>query len=557
MKIVNKRSRKSTLTRLIWFLIAAALLTMVAMVSLSGVQLFLLSGWEVIQNIASLDGGEPALPALAIDMAFTEYDQILGQRSEALSSGVVLLGEEDFVPADMTFEDETVPVRMRLQQGPAAHLGEAEKWNFDVRTRDDQTLAGLQRFYLVDPADNNWLYEQAFDEGLRREGLMAGRTDFVRLFLNGDYRGIYALQEGFAPALMAVNDRPQGVIVEFDADPLWRSMAYHDGSLEAAIHDPITNLDTDDFRFFEVDTFRDRNIADDPELAAQKDQAIGLLRGFQSGELSAPEVFDVEKYGRFLALVDLWAATPATFLTNLRYYFNPQTGLLEPIAFNANPFGKAERLSMNATFHDPALQKAYLNAAQRMADPAYLDAYVADMTPELETMQQALAAEFEQPLPWEKLADRQEMIRRSLYPLQPVFAYLGPPTLSQEGIIQVDVANVLNLPVEILGFDIDGATFLEAEPGWLVTSDDELIALDDDQLIMAPQTRAGEPGIGYVRFQIPLMAIVERDDELDFLHDMDLQVATRIVGLGDVHLTPARPGYPDPLTAPGQGETTP
>ena len=51
------------------------------------------------------------------------------------------------------------------------------------------------------------------------------------------------------------------------------------------------------------------------------------------------------------------------------------------------------------------------------------------------------------------LADRQVLLQQSLSPDQPVFAYLGPPELSIEAIIQVDVANVLNLPVEILGFD--------------------------------------------------------------------------------------------------------
>ncbi len=503
--------------------------------------------WRELSSSLPIGSDEAELPVMAIDMAFPEYDQILGQRAEAQVSGVVMLSDQDFVQADITYDDQSVPVRMRLQQGPADHLGEGEKWNFEVRTRNDQLLGGMQRFYLIDPADNNWLNEYAFARALQQEGLMAGRYDFVRLFLNGDYQGIYAMQEGFGAELIAANDRAQGVIVEFDANPLWESMAYYGGDFQDAIEDPITNLNPQDFQFFEVDTFRDTAIANDPELSAQKDKAIGLLRALQSGQLPASSVFDLEKYGRFLGLTDLWAATQGTSLTNLRYYFNPETNLLEPISFNANPFGSSERLSMSATYEDPALQTSYLIAAQRMAQTAYLAQFTDSLPGELETLQQALTAESDQQLPWDQLAQRQENMNRSLRPVQPLFAYLGPPTLAQEGIIQIDVANVLNLPIEIIGFDIDGATFLEIDPAWIQGSGAALVENDQGKIILPAQRDDHSLALPYIRFHLPLTEILQRDEELDFLHEMDVQIATRILGLDDVTMTSAQPGYPDPL----------
>ena len=516
---------------------------------------FLPATWNEAAALLRLNGASSELPALTIDMAFAEYERILSQREEALASGVVLSGDADFVTAEIRYEDQVVPVLMRLQQGPADHLGEDEKWNFDVRSDAGQLLAGRQRFYLIDPADNNWLNEWAFAEALRREGVMSGRYQFVRLFLNGEDWGIYALQEGFDPQLLAFNNQPQGVIVEFDATPFWQSIAYYGGDRQAATADPVANLTANDFQFFEVDTFRDAAIAADPELTAQKNQAVGLLRGLQSGDLAASEVFDVEKYGRFLALADLWGATEGTSPLNLRYYFNPASGRLEPIGFNANPLSSPQRLSLSASYFDPAIQVAYAQAAARMSRPEYLADFREMLQPQMEKRQQELPSAADTSSPWAMLAERQDQMRRSLNPLQPVFAYLGPPTLAQEGIIRVDVANVLNLPLEILGFDIDGTTFLEVDPAWIQDNQDELIAKRspsdsgsvNGEVILRAAANDQSPTVGYVRFHIPLAEIIAQDDELDFLQDLDIQVATRILGLDDVQLTSARPGYPDPV----------
>jgi hypothetical protein len=235
-------------------------------------------------------------------MPFANYNNILSQREEALAQGVFIGGDADFMAATMELEGEVVPVRIRLLQGTAVHLGESDKWNFDVRTRNDALLLDMQRFQLRDPADNNWLNEWAFQESLRREGLLATRYHFVNVQFNGGDWGIYALQEGFGSELATAQGRPNGVMVEFAAERLWESTIHFSGDNQAAVADPVTNLTADNFQLFEVDTFRDATIATDEILSAQKDKAIGLLRGLQAGELTAAQVFDVEQYGRFLAL---------------------------------------------------------------------------------------------------------------------------------------------------------------------------------------------------------------------------------------------------------------
>jgi hypothetical protein len=508
------------------------------------------SAAETLAKI-KLSASDNPLPSITIDMAFVDYNTILDQRAEALEMGVFLGGEEEFVPATMHLQDGAsevlLPVRMRLIQGPARSLGDNEKWGFEVRTLDGSTLMGMSRFSLQDPASNNWLYQWAFLQTLRQEGVLTTDYRFVDLVFNGDERGIYALQEGFGDELLLSQDQPAGVIVEFAPERLWESIRHYQGDAEAALADPLANLSSSGYQFLEVDTFRDATISEDELLTAQKNTAIGLLRGLQSGELTAAQLFDVEKYGTFLALVDLWGAMDALSLTNLRFYYDEENGRLQPIAYNANPLSTDKRIDLASTYGDPAIQAAYARAAQRISQPKYLEELRLAMEPELDLLRQAVDAEISQESPWELLEERQAQMRQSLQPVQPVFSYLGSPSQTMSATIQIDVANILNLPVVIEGFDIGQATFLEARPDMIQGNAGDLLVSTDDGSIVLRAVDGDQPAAQYVRFQLSTIEIQERDNELDFMQEPQISVATRILGQELVQLTPARAGYPERL----------
>ncbi|HUT18897.1 MAG TPA: CotH kinase family protein [Anaerolineae bacterium] len=508
--------------------------------------------WASWDRLFRPAAGAADLPTLVVDMPFASYDDLLGHREQALRDGVYVPSEQDFVNATIRVGDSVVPVRMRLLEGPADHLAEGGKWGLEVRTRQNQQLLGLQRFYLQDPADNNWLGQWAFARALERAGVLVARYQFVHLVFNGDTWGIYALQEGFGNELLTAQGRREGVIVRFDADLLWASIAHFGGDAQATYTDPVANLSAADFRFFEVDTFRDTDIDRDPELAAQRERALAMLRALQAGEAAASEVLDVEQYGRFLALVDLWAATEATSLVNLRYYYNADSGRLEPIGFDAGALGSRARLSLAATHGDPVLQAAYAQEALRVSQPEYVAQLRAELEPELRRLRQAVAPEHQdEELLWDELYERQELIRRSLNPVQPVLAYLGPAEMSSDGIVRVYVGNVLNLPVEIVGFDIHGATVLPANGEWLQDEPTGLLTGSADQIVLRAFAPAQVPVIRYVRFDVPLAEIHRVDAELDLMQALDVQVITRILGLSTTQMTLAQEGYPDAFVAGG------
>lgn len=553
MKLGNglQASRKSQIERFI-----ALILVLVAVVFAASLL------WQEFNKVMATDPVEyvrtllpaPELPTITLNIAFTEYDNLLAQQETALSEGVFLAGEQDFQTASVELRGtdgniQEIPVRLRLRQGPARNLGEGEKWPFDVRTRGGALLFGMRRFTLQDPAENNWLNQWAFSQALERDGILTTHTYFANLVLNGEPQGIYAVQEGFGEEVLTTQGREPGVIVEFDADRLWEAIRYYEGNSELALADPFLRLTLADYLTFEVDAFRDSSLLRDPELAAQRSQAIGLLRSLQEGKIGAGDVFDVEKYGAFLALADLWSASEALSLVNLRFYYNPDSGKLEPIAYNANPLQIDARISTSSLFDSLEIQRSYLESAQRVSQQEFIEELQTELDRDFRELQHAISVEQDVELPWERLRERQRQIQRSLNPIQPIFAYLGPPSSSN---IQVDVANVFGLPVEIVGFDIGGTTLLEVNPEWIQGEDPNLLVNDKaGQIILYPQDTSA---LNYMQFNIPLVDLQRLNVELDGLSDIELSVATRLVGLEDIQLTQAQSGYPPPLLPFSEGK---
>ena len=546
MKIVKREPTKNVRSLILWILAVIFILAVILVTAREGVEKQLANASRTAKSLW-LSPIEENIPVISIDLPFTEYERILQQRDAALQTGVVLSGERDYARADLRFEDQTIPVRIRLKQGETDHLGSDDKWNFEIRTGDIRVLDGLEQFFLIDPMDNNGLNEAAFLRALEREGLNVGRYEFVQLFLNGEDKGLYALQEGFDNNVLVRNGQLAGVIVGYNTDTYWESLSYVGGDLERLDSDPITNTSKFDFRYFDVDPELDPLLADDEQIKWQFERAVSLLRGVQSGELRPSDVFDVSQYGRFLAMIDLWGATQATSLLNLRYFYNAELDRLQPVAMNGEPLVNGVRLQLSTTYFDTDIQSAYAHSLAEAITPDYLAAMQKDLQENAALDQAALSIEIDQELPWDRLTQRSEQLSQSLHPQQPVSTHLGSPTLAQDGIIQVDVANVTNFPVEILGFDIDGATFLEMDPEWVVKNEEELFIGQNGEIFIRASNPFETRPLQYVRFHLPLHLILEHDKELNFLQEPLIQVATRLAGLPNDILVPARAGYPGTL----------
>jgi hypothetical protein len=492
-----------------------------------------------------LDGAPAAsreqngLPVLTLDIPFENYSLLLDQRERALQAGAVFTTPVNYVNADVRLEGAEIPVRLRLPAGEVTGLAAEESWPFELQTRRERRLDSMAHFFLEPLEGGNGPAEWAFLHTLRQEGFLTPQYRFVRLRMNGRDWGTYALRQGPELSLLQDQQRPPGVIIGFAADRWWQAIAHYAGDPAQATADPLLNLDPYDPRLFETEALQGAIPLDNEMEDAQIVAATTLLRGLQRGELPANQVFDVARYGRFLALVDLWGAEEATQLSNFFYYYHPQQARLQPLVMRGNPSLDTARLAPAATYYDRDLQAAYVAALAEVSDPAYLAALQVSLEPELAELAATLPPVEQQRDLWEAMEARQVLLRRTLQPAQPVLAFLGSPALAMDAVIEIEVANLLNLPVEIVGFDIAGATFLDVRAEWV---QDGAVTPQGDRLLL-PALDPTAPGPQFVRFHLPLTEIVARDEELSFREDPLILIATRLAGAAEMQLTPARTTY--------------
>jgi hypothetical protein len=481
------------------------------------------------------------LETLYVEILPADFSRIKAKREEALRLGVLLATGSDYVPATIRVghnANET-PVELRLKGDWADHFA-YEKWSFRVRTLGENYLFGWRVFSLQDPSTRTFLDEWAFLQNLRLEDVLAVRYRFVHLVLNGEYKGIYALEEGFSRELFEAQGHREGLIIRYDEDLVWEYRAFYDDQL----------IPRGVNEFYVIDEFESGRINADPALSAQRDVAVGLLRGLWTGERNGADVLDLETMGEFLALSDLWYAHHGLIWHNLRYYYNPITARLEPVAFDCHPLPAKEvvGLPQNAFYHDPYLQAAYVRELWRVSQPGYVEALEAQLGPEFDGLRAALEPEFGPDVlapPWDLLRRRQDLVRQVLNPYRMVYAYVQSPSSGPTTTLHVDLGNLLDIPVEVAGFEVDGR-LLPARDDWIEPDSRALVvpapAEEPDALILRPLDPQATH-VPYVHLRIPRPALFPTGA----LDVPEIGVVTRLWGLTTTHTQTVLPGYAPPL----------
>ena len=269
----------------------------------------------------------PDLPHVSFNLRRRDIGKLATKRASALQAGYLMQGTDDYVDAEVQMihgdRKEKASAKIRLKGDFVDHI-RGDKWSFRVRTRGDQQILGMRVFSIQHPKVRGYAYETFALEHMRAEGVLAPRYEFVRVTVNGRDKGIMALEEHFSKEMLESQRRRESVIVRFDETLKWRTVALMGQMIDFSAPYPL------------ITPFRSGKVEKNPALKRDYEQAVALMRGFLSKNLKPSEVFDPDITARFLAVAEIWGAEHALAWNNMRFYFNPITGLLEPIAFDCN-----------------------------------------------------------------------------------------------------------------------------------------------------------------------------------------------------------------------------
>jgi len=268
---------------------------------------------------------------LYIDIPFENYKKLEQFRNLALKDGILKSHKESWVSADIVSNNETSKIDIRLKGDVANKHLNNRKWSFRVKIKGENSVLGMKIFSLHHPRERSWLTEWLFHKALKEEGIISIRYYFIKVVLNGQDLGVYALEENFDKILIENNQRKESVIIRFDESLLWEEvLQFRDEPFTSFPHSGYGSYTSSS-----IDAFQTKNISDNPVLSEYFSYASFLLNGFREKKLSLEDVFDVPKLSKYYALCDIMCAIHGTVWNNIRFYYNPITKKLEPIGYDA------------------------------------------------------------------------------------------------------------------------------------------------------------------------------------------------------------------------------
>ncbi|MFT5526877.1 MAG: hypothetical protein ACI9HK_004857 [Pirellulaceae bacterium] len=414
----------------------------------------------------------PTLQVLNIDMKFKHFEKIKAKRDEALKTGVLLANASDFVPAEVRVDGHTIPVKMRLKGDWTDHL-HGRKWSYRIHVKDGDQLWGMRSLSLHHPMTRNWDAEWLYHKHIRQEGVLGLRYKFVRVTLNGTSLGIYALEEHFSKELLESQQRKEGVIVKADESGFWEQQARFG---------TFVNLRNENLANTRLATFKDSAVEANPTLQNGRSAAFQLLHDFADNKIKPSQVFKVEQLARYLAITELWGSEHGLHFHNLRWYYDPLAGKLEPIAFDGNTLKSAGQDILgprndwvNLALSDDAISEAYTAEIERMSAPEYVAKLKHGLRDEWTNIVNSLRTEWPmyQADCWgvygtksdQKMLDGSALDcwtafeRRTQY-VRSMYNETQFPLTGQyyvvDGQLHVELSNALKIPVEITGFKVNG-----------------------------------------------------------------------------------------------------
>ncbi|MDA9167099.1 CotH kinase family protein [Candidatus Pelagibacter sp.] len=238
--------------------------------------------------------------------------------------------DNPYYKARILFNGRYIPVKIRLKGATANEHLKGKKKSYRVKVLGKNNILGMTEFSLMDPQRRNYLYEWIIRKIFSDEELVTKKYEFVQLSINEENLGLYVIDEKASKIAIERNLNREGVIVRFNDDAFWfDKMAFK------VIGNNQSEVWQDYYYSSQIEPLNQKQIESKPELLKQFIIARRLLEDFRANKILASKVFDIEKMAKFYAITSLVGGQHGALIFNMDFYFNPITGLLEPIPDDA------------------------------------------------------------------------------------------------------------------------------------------------------------------------------------------------------------------------------
>lgn len=410
---------------------------------------------------------------ISIEIKEKDLKKLEKNRAKALERGVIINElDGDYVPATLEYQHKKITVKLRLKGHMTDHL-EENKWSFRIKVKDKNSFMGMKRFSIQHPGTRGYIYEWLYHELMRKENIIALRYKFINVTVNGKDWGIYAIEENFDQELLTNNNRKKGPIIRFNPDLYWVDRLNELNRVK-----PVAEFAS--FYSANPEAYREEEILKDSLQSQYYLKALALMEGFRAGKIKVEEAFDISHLAKFNALIDLVGGQHSIDWSDIKYYYNPVTAKLEPVAYESFTVFPFESIAGNyryvasdsskrfedlhtALFSDSTFFKAYVKELERISNPTYLDTFFKTVDSSLQSNLAILYKEF----PYKKFEkegyySNQKMIKKILDAPKSFHAYYKSCSYDS---ICIQLGAIESLPIAIKSLQTaKGEVFYPTQP---------------------------------------------------------------------------------------------
>ena len=283
------------------------------------------------------------LPILKVYMSDGAIGKLQSKRKSvlALTRPINISSKNDWVNGEALIEyegrKEKSKVAMRLKGDWSDHIDYPRKLSLRIKTRSGGYLFGVKTFSVQHPVTRNYTKGPLVLEHMRTTGILTPRQKFIDMYVNDVPIGIMSMEEHFGKEMVEAQNRREGPILAIDEDPVWDQWMIN---YNLSPITPVQGLNFDGYRDGSIKEFDGSRLKRGTIPTQNRMRGESSLRSFFDGNKAASDVFDYDQLARHWIITNVWNGCHSMSWHNRRYYFNPISGLLEPVSFDndANPF---------------------------------------------------------------------------------------------------------------------------------------------------------------------------------------------------------------------------
>jgi hypothetical protein len=215
-------------------------------------------------------------------------------------------------------DNKIIKVKVRSKGDRNIHRINHKLMSLKVDVRGEDRFFGLEEFSIQDPIVRNYTWEILLHKLAKKENLIGLEIFPINLIKNGEKIGIFFVEEGFTNELLEKNNRKEGPIIGLDetASMLNFPNLYYDFYSEKRLLNKMPG------------TYK-----------IAKNKLYELKNNYKNNNFNINDYFNIDDWAKLFALTDLLTTYHGTVPKSVKFYYNVNTGLFEPIIFDGHKGG--------------------------------------------------------------------------------------------------------------------------------------------------------------------------------------------------------------------------